>query len=1222
MFIHSNRAKLCSATCSGTNVNCYGGNNGSASVTASGGTPSYTYMWSNGKTTSSNNNLSAGTYTATVTDANGCTATCSYTVTQPTLLVASCSGTNVTCKGASTGSAAVVASGGTAPYTYLWSNGKTTASNNGLSAGTYTATVTDSKGCTAKCSYTVTEPTYVVATCTGTNVNCYGGNNGSASVTASGGTPSYTYMWSNGKTTSSNSNLSAGTYTATVTDANGCTATCSYTVTQPTLLVATCSGTNVTCKGASTGSAAVVASGGTAPYTYLWSNGKTTASNNGLSAGTYTATVTDSKGCTAKCSYTVTEPTYVVATCSGTNVNCYGGNNGSASVTASGGTPSYTYLWSNGKTTSSNSNLSAGTYTATVTDANGCTATCSYTVTQPTLLVATCSGTNVTCKGASTGSAAVVASGGTAPYTYLWSNGKTTASNNGLSAGTYTATVTDSKGCTAKCSYTVTEPSYVVATCSGTNVNCYGGNNGSASVTASGGTPSYTYMWSNGKTTSSNSNLSAGTYTATVTDANGCTATCSYTVTQPTLLVATCSGTNVTCKGASTGSAAVVASGGTAPYTYLWSNGKTTASNNGLSAGTYTATVTDSKGCTAKCSYTVTEPSYVVAMCSGTNVNCYGGNNGSASVTASGGTPSYTYMWSNGKTTSSNNNLSAGTYTATVTDANGCTATCSYTVTQPTLLVANCSGTPISCNGKDNGTASVSATGGKLPYTYLWSNGKTTSTIIGLMAATYSATVTDANGCVSNCVYTVTQPTPLVAVCSKSGISCFGGNNSTATMFVSGGTPPYAFLWNTGATTSTISGLYAGNYTVTVTDANNCQSSCTLLIDQPDLLTATCTGTNLTCNGGSTGSANISASGGTGSYTYLWSNGATTSGISNLGAGVYTATVTDINGCTASCVRTITQPVSIVITMSGSNATCNNNGTAQAVAVGGVLPYTYLWSNGATTSSISGLFAGTYSVKVTDAAGCSKNGTYTVTQSSSTVLTLTGTNVLCYGASNGTAVATAVGGSPFTYLWSNGKTTKQIGSLSAGIYAVTVTNNSGCTYTASINITSPSTSLTCQASSTSSQGGSCTGTLTVSSTGGTAPYTYLWSNGATTWNVTGVCAGPYIVTVTDANGCTCSKTVKIDAVVAKVGNNSQYVQLSLSPNPTDGIVNIKFGTDEILNYTLNIMDVNGRIVSSEMRQSVEGENTLSVDLSTLDKGVYLVKIDAGGYTHFARVVLH
>ena len=912
-----------------------------------------------------------------------------------------------------------------------------------------------------------------------------------------------------------------------------------------------------------------------------------------------------------------------IANCSSTSTGCNGGNTGSASISVTGGVGPFTYIWNTGATTSTISNLAVGTYTSTVTDSKGNTSSCSVAIVSGGGLTVSCTGTNINCNGSKTGVALISASGGVQPYSYLWNNGSTTDLIVNQYAGTYTGTVTDDKGCTRSCSYTITQPAPLIVNGSKTDVSCNGYNNGSASVTATGGTPPLTYIWNNGATVASINGLSPGTYVVTITDSKGCSFMYIVSkISQPTLLVATCSGTNVTCKGASTGSAAVVASGGTAPYTYLWSNGKTTASNNGLSAGTYTATVTDSKGCTAKCSYTVTEPTYVVATCSGTNVNCYGGNNGSASVTASGGTPSYTYLWSNGKTTSSNSNLSAGTYTATVTDANGCTATCSYTVTQPTLLVANCSGTPISCNGKDNGTASVSANGGKLPYTYLWSNGKTTSTIIGLMAATYSATVTDANGCVSNCVYTVTQPTPLVAVCSKSAISCFGGNNSTATMFVSGGTPPYAFLWNTGATTSTISGLYAGNYTVTVTDANNCQSSCTLLIDQPDLLTATCTGTNLTCNGGSTGSANISASGGTGSYTYLWSNGATTSGISNLGAGVYTATVTDINGCTASCVRTITQPVSIVITMSGSNATCNNNGTAQVVAVGGVLPYTYLWSNGATTSSISGLIAGTYSVKVTDAAGCSKNGTYTVAQSSSTVLTLTGTNVLCYGASNGTAVATAVGGSPFTYLWSNGKTTKQIGSLSAGIYAVTVTNNSGCTYTASINITSPSTSLTCQASSTSSQGGSCTGTLTVSSTGGTAPYTYLWSNGATTWNVTGVCAGPYIVTVTDANGCTCSKTVKIDAVVAKVGFDSQYMQLSLSPNPTDGIVNIKFGTDEILNYTLNIMDVNGRIVSSEMRQSIQGENTLSVDLSTLDKGVYLVKIDAGGYTHFARVVLH
>ncbi|MBL0051106.1 MAG: SprB repeat-containing protein [Bacteroidetes bacterium] len=423
--------------------------------------------------------------------------------------------------------------------THTWSNGKTHP-NNGYGR-TYTATVTDSKGCTAKCSYTVTEPTYVVAMCSGTNVNCYGGNNGSASVTASGGTPSYTY-WSNGKTTSSNNNLSAGTYTATVTDANGCTATCSYSNT-----------TNIIGSKLQRHECNVqrridrFSSGGSkwrhSALHILMEQWK----NHSLEQRLIGRNVHSDSNRLKRLHSKMFIHSNRAKLCS-SNVQWHECKLLRRQQWQRKRNSKWRHTiihiqWSNGKTTSSNSNLSAGTYTATVTDANGCTATCSYTVTQPTPLVATCSGTNVTCKGASTGSAAVVASGGTAPYTYLWSNGKTTASNNGLSAGTYTATVTDSKGCTAKCSYTVTEPSYVVATCSGTNVNCYGGNNGSASVTASGGTPSYTYMWSNGKTTSSNSNLSAGTYTATVTDANGCTATCSYTVTQPTLLVATCSGT-------------------------------------------------------------------------------------------------------------------------------------------------------------------------------------------------------------------------------------------------------------------------------------------------------------------------------------------------------------------------------------------------------------------------------------------------------------------------------------------------------------------------------------------------------------------------------------------------------------------------------------------------------------------------------------------------------
>ncbi|MBK8846372.1 MAG: DUF11 domain-containing protein [Bacteroidetes bacterium] len=473
---------------------------------------------------------------------------------------------------------------------------------------------------------------------------------------------------------------------------------------------------DVDCFGNSTGNASVSVSFGFAPYAYLWSNGVTTSNNANIVSGTYIVTVTDSKGCTETGTVQVSQPNaQLVATCSGTPVSCKNGNDGSSSVTATGGTSPYSYAWSNGASTSSNNNVPAGTYTATVTDANGCTATCSFTVTEPTQLVATCSGTPVSCKNGNDGSSSVTATGGTSPYSYAWSNGASTSSNNNVPAGTYTATVTDANGCTATCSFTVTEPTQLVATCSGTPVSCKNGNDGSSSVTATGGTSPYSYAWSNGASTSSNNNVPAGTYTATVTDANGCTATCSFTVTEPTQLVATCSGTPVSCKNGNDGSSSVTATGGTSPYSYAWSNGASTSSNNNVPAGTYTATVTDANGCTATCSFTVTEPTQLVATCSGTPVSCKNGNDGSSSVTATGGTSPYSYAWSNGASTSSNNNVPAGTYTATVTDANGCTATCSFTVTEPTQLVATCSGTPVSCKNGNDGSSSVTATGGTSP---------------------------------------------------------------------------------------------------------------------------------------------------------------------------------------------------------------------------------------------------------------------------------------------------------------------------------------------------------------------------------------------------------------------------------------------------------------------------------------------------------------------------
>ncbi|SMP36639.1 SprB repeat-containing protein, partial [Chryseobacterium profundimaris] len=401
-----------------------------------------------------------------------------------------------------------------------------------------------------------------------------------------------------GGTAATATGLSAGTYTVTVTDANACTLTRTFTITQPASAVSgTTVVTNVACNGASNGAINLTPAGGTAPYTFNWGGGITTEDRTGLAAGTYTVTITDANGCTGTVNATVTQPASAVSgTTVVTNVACNGASNGAINLTPAGGTAPYTFNWGGGITTEDRTGLAAGTYTVTITDANGCTGTVNATVTQPTALSATTSQTNIACNGGSTGVATVNVSGGTAPYTYSWSpSGGTAATATGLSAGTYTVTVTDANACTLTRTFTITQPASAVSgTTVVTNVACNGASNGSINLTPAGGTAPYTFNWGGGITTEDRTGLAAGTYTVTITDANGCTGTVNATVTQPTALSATTSQTNIACNGGSTGVATVNVSGGTAPYTYSWAPfGGTAATATGLSAGTYTVTVTD-----------------------------------------------------------------------------------------------------------------------------------------------------------------------------------------------------------------------------------------------------------------------------------------------------------------------------------------------------------------------------------------------------------------------------------------------------------------------------------------------------------------------------------------------------------------------------------------------------------------------------------------------------
>ncbi|NSW44963.1 MAG: hypothetical protein HPY79_04030 [Bacteroidales bacterium] len=480
------------------------------------------------------------------------------------------------------------------------------------------------------------------------------------------------------------------------------------------------------------------------------------------------------------------------------NVSCYGGNNGSATASGTGGTPPYTYSWSNGSTSANPTGLTAGTYTVTVRDANNvCNATAQITISQPTQLNATISSTAVSCNGGSNGTATVSPSGGTAGYTYLWSNSSTSSSISGLTAGTYSVTVTDAHGCTIVKSTTVSQPTALSVTTSQTNVSCFGGNNGSATVSVSGGTPGYNYTWTNGQTTSTASGLSAGTYTVTIKDANNCSTTRTFTISQPTAVTASISSqTNVSCSGGTNGSATVLPGGGSAPYTYAWSNSQTTQTATGLAAGTYTVTVRDANNCSATTSVTISQPSALTVTISKTNVACNGGNTGSATANPSGGTAGYTYLWSNSQTTQTISGLSAGTYYVTVRDANNCSTTSSVTITQPSAVTASISSsTNVSCYGGNNGTATVSAGGGTPGYSYTWntSPSQTTQTATGLIAGTYTVTVRDANNCSATTTVTINQPTQLTVSLSQNNVACNGGNSGSATATPSGGTPSYTY---------------------------------------------------------------------------------------------------------------------------------------------------------------------------------------------------------------------------------------------------------------------------------------------------------------------------------------------------------------------------------------------------------------------------------------------
>jgi gliding motility-associated-like protein len=1079
----------------------------------------------------------------------------------------------VLCYGASTGAINISVSGGTTPFTYLWSSSQTSEDISTIPAGVYTITVTDASNCKANATVTITQPTEIILSSTKIDIKCYGNSSGSIDLSVSGGTPAYTYAWSSGQNTQDINTVAAGSYTITVTDANACSKSTSITLSQPTQLQASINAVHALCN-TGTGSATATVTGGTSPYTYLWSSGHNTSTAGSLVAGAYTLSIQDANSCTLTAPTTITQPTAITATNVVTNVNCNGQSNGAINISVTGGTPIYSYLWNNGATTEDLSSVAAGNYTLTITDANNCKQYVGVEITQPTTLMATISATNILCNGTSTGQANLTVSGGTPAYTYNWSNGSASQNLSGVSAGIYFATITDSHSCSTTSSVTLTQPGAITLTPSSTNSSC-GQTNGTASVSASGGIPPYSFLWSNGQAGNSLTDLSSGTYTVTVSDANNCSKTASVNVNDDNAAtVSISSSTNVSCFGGNNGTANATVTGGTPAYSYLWTNGNSTPNATNLQGGTHTITVTDANGCVSSASVTISEPADISINAVVTNINCNGSNNGSIAISASGGTPSYSYIWSNGVNSQNISSLSPGNYILTVQDANNCQKTYSGNITEPSAITISSTVENATCFDKSDGTIDLMATGGTLPYTYLWSNGLTTEDPTGLSAGNYSITLTDGNNCKAYSTIAVSQPLELNYSVSSNNVTCKGLSNGSINLTVSGGTAPYNYSWSNGTSAEDISNLQAGNYSVIISDANTCETNTSVVISEPDGLISTISGTDVNCFGNSNGSVNLTVSGGSQPYNYIWNNGVTSQDLFDIDGGSFEVTVTDNNGCISNASIIINEPDEIVVSYTTSNVSCyeGNDGSIDLTVYGGSNPYSFNWSHGSSNYDVNNLAFGVYTVTVTDQNMCDKIVSASISQPTRLAGVIIGYNIDCYGNKNGSADLNIVGGTPnYVFAWSNGVITEDQYGMSPGTYFVTVSDSKGCTVVDSVIITEPSAPLAVDIIKHSNIicYGATNGFAQASVTGGTEPYDIQWSlAGQNTASIENVSAGTYIISITDTNQCKTADTIII-AMADEIKWSYVSTPTSCKGN-TDGSIQITAtGTEKPYTYKWN-----------------------------------------------------
>ena len=1127
---------ICDASC-----------NGQATLSIEGGTiaAGYTYTWNPNPATITQDtilsDLCPNTYNVTVTDDNGCFDTSSVTIIEiiPISIIEE-NLVNITCNSACTGEVEIAVTASNPPYTIAWDNGDLDTLAQNLCAGIHTVTITDVNSCQKDTSFTIVEPIAITYTFELVHNRCFGYSNGQVTIHASGGTPPYSFDFGAGFTTDSvNSNLAAGTYNVTITDANSCNIPATnYTIQEPSSFTTnTVLNSQPSCANICDGDAITTPNGGVTPYAYSWTSAETSDNAVALCDGWNYVTITDDSLCIITDSVQMIAPLPITASYDTTQIRCSGDCTGDITANVSGGTLPYTYAWEGGGSSVVLPNLCAGDYQLTVTDGNGCQFIDTIEIVEPTpIVLAFNSISNVSCYSLCDGSATAVGNGGSGTYTYVWANTENTVTASALCAGWTALTITDDSLCSVVDSVNIIQPDSIEYTIETTNPSCNGDCDGNVIIHVTGGSTPYSFDWGLGATPNDSilSNQCAGNYTVAISDANGCTApVASATINEyPVLTANITDSTMLNCYNECIGTATVLAGGGTGIYNYSWSNNDDTTIADSLCAQTYFVTVSDNNSCTAVDSVIITQPDSIqISFINITQVDCGGGCTGEATIDVIGGTPAYTYVWPDGQSTPTLDILCADLYEVTVTDINLCSNTASIEIVDTSDLVISAAViNHITCNGLCDGTAFASSTGGYPPYNYTWNTTpvQANDTAFNLCANTYQVTVVDDSLCSRVAQVVINESEMLVVNENSTNPTCNGNCDGEAWINITGGANPYTTSWETSSTDTIISNLCEDWYSYSVIDANNCQVNDSIQIITPSVISLDITDSlNINCFGDSTGWAIVTAYGGAIPYSYVWSSGATNTTANNLWAGTHFVTVQDLNGCSAIDSVTLTQGDSLYVDFVNIiNPHCGGcNGEIMAVGGGGVAAYNYQWGASAlnsTDSAITNLCVNVYNITVTDANLCTVSNNYILNDTSSiAVNVIDSTMATCSYSCDGAAAVEGINGiAPYSYSWSTGDMDSTIDNQCVGYYYVTIQDQQNCQNIDSVHISGPDELIiTIDTIRPLGCAGDCNGEITVAVTGGTPSYTYLWSTTGTDSTITNLCQGAYSLTVTDTHNC-------------------------------------------------------------------------------------------------------